>query len=63
MKGIAEKVSAQTQLDWTVFRVPHWLGLQYPGETELSRRSPMNWVLEEIQKKEWVRKAPMLVNC
>jgi hypothetical protein len=58
-----------------VFRVPHMtdgekgkaaaglLGRQYPGGTELSSRSLVNWVLEEIEKKEWVRKAPMPGNC
>jgi hypothetical protein len=56
-----------------VFCVPHLtdgvlgkvaaglLGPRYPGGTKLSRKSSVNWV-PEIERKEWVRKVPILGN-
>ncbi len=76
MKGIAERTSTQSDLVWTVFRVPHlndWeedaqveaglIGPQYPGGIELSRNSLVKWILDEVQERKWVRQAPMVANC
>ena len=76
MKAIAERTSAQEDLVWTVFRVPHlndWeedaqvtaglIGPQYPGGIELSRNSLVKWILDEVQEREWLRQAPMVANC
>ncbi|KAK2762132.1 hypothetical protein FQN54_001139 [Arachnomyces sp. PD_36] len=61
------------QLNWTLFRVP----LLGNGETKpvkasfggsgqdglfLTRRSIADWILQEMQEKKWVGKAPMLCN-
>ena len=75
MVAIARNVAAQSDLDWTVFRVPHLnngsadlplaaglLGPDYKGTMELSRASLAGWVLEEIEKGEWVKGAPALGN-
>ena len=75
MVAIARNVAAQSDLDWTVFRVPHLnngsadlplaaglLGPEYKGTMELSRASLAGWVLEEIEKGEWVKGAPALGN-
>lgn len=75
MVAIARHVAAQSDLDWTVFRVPHLnngpadvplaaglLGPDYKGTTELSRASMAHWVVEEIKKGEWIRGAPALGN-
>jgi len=75
MVAIAKAVSAADDLDWTVFRVPiltekaadlpvaaGLLGPSYKGTSYLSRASMAVWILEEIEKREWVKKAPMLGN-
>jgi hypothetical protein len=76
MKGIAEETSRQGDFDWTVFRVPHlndqekdvevaagFIGPDFAGSTELSRKSLVKWVLREIRERKWVKKAPMVGNC
>ncbi|KAF2498910.1 NAD(P)-binding protein [Lophium mytilinum] len=78
MKGIAEQVAAQTDLDWTVFRVPFLedekggpekevvvgtLSPEFKGKTTLSREGLCRWLLGEIEKREWVKKAPVLGNA
>jgi len=55
---------------WTMFRVPylttgstHPVRATYAGKNEgvkLSRAALAEWVLEEIDAKKWVGKAPML---
>jgi nucleoside-diphosphate-sugar epimerase len=75
MVAIARSVAAQSDLDWTLFRVPHLnngpaglplaaglLGPDYKGSLELSRPSMARWALEEIKKGEWTRGAPALGN-
>lgn len=75
MVAIARHVAAQSDLDWTVFRVPYLnngpadvplaaglLGPDYRGTTELSRASMARWVLEEIKQGEWIHGAPALGN-
>lgn len=62
-------------LRWTVFRVPHLnaggadervsagiFGHGFVGTRELSRRSMVKWVLNEIEVGEWIDKAPALGN-
>jgi hypothetical protein len=75
MVAIARNVTAQSDLDWTVFRIPHLnngsadlsvaaglLGPEYKGTTELSRASLTRWVMEEIKKGEWIKGAPVVGN-
>jgi nucleoside-diphosphate-sugar epimerase len=76
MVAIAEAVTSHaTDLDWTIFRIPHltdgqadipvWAGYTGPnhkGGLNLSRRSLARWVLEEIQGREWIRGVPYLSN-
>ncbi|KAF7350479.1 NAD(P)-binding protein [Mycena venus] len=75
MVAIAKAVAAANDLDWTVFRVPMLteesadlpvaaglLGPNYKGTKYLSRASMAVWILEEIEKRQWVKKAPMLGN-
>lgn len=75
MVAIARNVTAQSDLDWAVFRVPHLnngsadlsvtaglLGPEYKGTTELSRASLTRWVMEEIKKGEWIKGAPAVGN-
>lgn len=75
MAAIAKQLAAQSDLDWTVFRIPHLndgaadlpmeagaLGPQYRGTTELSRASMVRWVLKEIEQGNWVKDAPVLGN-
>ena len=75
MVAIARNLAAQSDLDWTVFRVPHLnngpedlplaaglLGPDYKGTMELSRPSLARWVMQEIQKGEWIKGAPVLGN-
>lgn len=75
MVAIARNVAAQSDLDWTVFRIPHLnngpadlpvaaglLGLDYKGSVELSRASMAGWVMEEIKKGKWIKGAPALGN-
>jgi hypothetical protein len=75
MVAIARNVAAQSDFDWTVFRVPHLnngpadlplaaglLGPDYRGTMELSRASLARWVMEEIRKGEWIKGAPALGN-
>jgi hypothetical protein len=69
--AIARNVTAQSDPDRTVFRVPHLnsgsvelsvtaelLGPEYKGTTELSRESLTRLVMEEIKKGEWIKGAP-----
>lgn len=62
-------------LKWTVFRVPHLnaggadekvsagiFGHGFVGTRELSRKSMVKWVLNEVQAGEWIDKAPALGN-
>lgn len=75
MVAIARNVAAQSDLDWTVFRVPHLnngpadrqlaaglLGPEYKGTMELSRASMVRWVMGEIKNREWIKGAPALGN-
>jgi hypothetical protein len=60
---------------WTVFRVPHLnsgsadervsaglFGHGFVGTKELSRKSMVRWVLNEIEAEEWINQAPALGN-
>jgi hypothetical protein len=62
-------------LRWTVFRVPHLnqgsadervsaglFGHGFIGTKELSRKSMVRWVLNEIEAEEWLNQAPALGN-
>lgn len=62
-------------LQWTVFRVPHLnaggadekvsagiFGHGFVGTKELSRKSMVKWVLNEIEAREWIDRAPALGN-
>jgi len=64
MVVIARNVAAQSDLDWTVFRIPHLnngpadlpvaaglLDPDYRGSMELSRARMAGWVMEEIQER------------
>lgn len=75
MVAIAKLVSAEDNLDWTIFRVPHlteasadlpvWAGLLGPnwkGTFNLSRASLARWLLREIEEGAWVKGAPALGN-
>lgn len=78
MKKIAENVVAEADkagIEWTIFRVPHltekaadlpvWAGFvgpEWKGSLDLSRRSQARWVLKELEERQWVRKAPFLGN-
>jgi hypothetical protein len=73
--AIATATVAQADLDWTIFRVPLlndndadltlWAGLLGPtfrGTNYLNRGSLARWVLDEIEERNWVRKAPASEN-
>lgn len=73
--AIATTIVAQADLDWTIFRVPLlndndadlavWAGLLGPtfrGTSYLDKGSLARWVLDEIEERNWVRKAPALGN-
>ena len=75
MVAIAKNVTAQSDLDWTVFRIPHLnngpadlpvaaglLGPEYKGTMELSRASLARWVMEEISRGKWIKGAPAVGN-
>ncbi|KAJ7695498.1 hypothetical protein B0H17DRAFT_1198716 [Mycena rosella] len=75
MVGIGEAVAAASDLDWTVFRVPHLtdgaadlpvfaglLGPEYKGSLALSRASLAAWILKEMEERKWVKNAPVLGN-
>ncbi|KAJ7057878.1 NAD(P)-binding protein [Mycena amicta] len=75
MVGIAKAVASADDLDWTVFRVPHLtdhgaelpvaaglIGPDYQASIDLSRKSMAVWILNEIEERKWVKKAPMLAN-
>jgi len=77
MREIAGRVSEREDLEWTVYRVPHLndgpgdervsAGLfgiepQFQGTKELSRKSLVRWILNEVERGEWVRGTPMLGN-
>jgi len=75
MKGIAQHVAAQTDLEWTVMRVPQLtegkadlkvaagpLDADYKGGKQLSRASYVKWILGEIEERKWIGGAPMLAN-
>ena len=62
-------------LKWTVFRVPHLnggkagervsaglFGRGFVGTRELSRKSLVRWVLNEVEMGEWVNQAPAVGN-
>ncbi|KIX10549.1 uncharacterized protein Z518_01632 [Rhinocladiella mackenziei CBS 650.93] len=62
-------------LKWTVFRVPHLnagpaeekvsaglFGHGFKGTKELSRKSLVRWVLNEVEVGEWIDQAPALGN-
>lgn len=75
MVAIAETVAAESDLDWTLFRVPHLteasadlpvyaglIGPGYKGSLELSRASQARWILKEIEDRAWIKQAPALGN-
>ncbi|KAF2457387.1 hypothetical protein BDY21DRAFT_343685 [Lineolata rhizophorae] len=73
--GLHSFISSQptAQLKWTLFRVP-FLGSGEPKEVHagylgdaeeggrLERKGMARWVLVEMEKEEWVGKAPVLTN-
>jgi hypothetical protein len=76
MKRLAE-VTAQEDLDWTIFRVPFldpalkdpnlkveagFIDENYHGSVRLGRPSQAKWVLDEIQERKWIKGAPQLGN-
>jgi hypothetical protein len=74
-RAIATTLAAQSDLDWTIFRVPLlngndadlpvWAGLLTPdfrGTSYLSRGSLARWVLREIEEGRWVAQALALGN-
>ncbi len=73
MTAIA-KLFLDDDLDYTIFRVPFltngpaakvhagYYGPEYQGSQSLSRLSIVNWVLEEIEANQWVKKEPALGN-
>ncbi|KIW05402.1 uncharacterized protein PV09_03915 [Verruconis gallopava] len=76
MRRIGEVVSAQKDLDWTVFRIPHlnegskdlevrtgFIGAGYDGSWELSRASLVRWVLRELDEGKWTGRAPAVGNA
>jgi nucleoside-diphosphate-sugar epimerase len=78
MKRIGEVILAQTDLEWTVFRVPHLndgdaqgelevvvketVDAEYQGGLELSRMSLVKWVLGELEEGRWIGKTPVVGN-
>ena len=75
MVAIGKNVAAQTDFDWTVFRVPQLtngdgdlpvfaglIGPEYKGKRALSRASQARWVLQEIEERNWIKGAPALGN-
>jgi hypothetical protein len=73
--GIGKAVSALPvdEIEWTLFRVPVLTNGDYkPVQTAmigdgkdgmmLSRKSSAVWVLQELEEKKWVGKAPALSN-
>lgn len=76
MVRIAEQLSSQNDLEWTVFRVPLLLtghpekkvfagmvGKEYQGGMSLDRGSQARWVLTELDERKWIKGYPMLGNC
>lgn len=75
MLKMGELVASQPshELMWTLFRVLHltdgpeapvhacFIGDSVAGMS-LSRRSIVKWLLEEVEREEWVGKAPLLLN-
>lgn len=72
---VEEGENGKWGLKWTVFRVPHLnaggadekvsagiFGHGFVGTRELSRKSMVRWVLEEVEVGEWINKAPALGN-
>ena len=68
--------SKDRALEWTVFRVPHltdgdvsakvvagYLDESFSATTDLSRGSLVRWVIEEVEKRQWIGRAPMLANA
>lgn len=62
-------------LKWTVFRVPHlsngsadapvsagYIGNGFAGLKELSRKSMVRWVANELEAGEWINTAPVVAN-
>lgn len=76
MEKIAQQVSAQDDLDWTVFRImflnngsadkpvraQRTLTPTFAGGVNISRPSIARWVLGEIEKPQWIHQAPVLGN-
>ncbi|KAF2808627.1 NAD(P)-binding protein [Mytilinidion resinicola] len=76
MTKIGKLVSSQTDLEWTVFRVPSLTngsadkvvevgylgGKEFNVTAELTRGSLARWVLGEVEGKEWVGRAPAVAN-
>jgi len=79
MRAIGQTVSANNDVEWTVFRVPRLtnrdpvkmhlgvcagaLNSEYPGDMSLSRVSLAQWVLKEVHDRRWIRGDPQLGNC
>lgn len=62
-------------LKWTVFRIPRlnngpsdlevsagYLGQDFDGSKELSRKSMARWLVGELEAGEWIDKAPVVSN-
>jgi hypothetical protein len=75
MAKIGVSVAEQSDLEWTVFRIPHlndgsadlvveagYLGPQFKGSRDLSRPSLGRWVLKQLEQGEWIGKAPVVGN-
>lgn len=75
MIAIAKTITAEDDLDWTIFRIPSLtmgspdlpvcaglLGPEWKGKLEISRGSMVRWLLKEVEERKWVRGAPVIGN-
>jgi hypothetical protein len=75
MKAIAINILTQSDFDWTIYRIPYLnngsadlpvaaglFGPDYKGSMSLSRASLARWLLQVIDKGEWIRGAPAVAN-
>lgn len=72
--AIGETVRAEKELIWTIGRVPmltngddNGVNVGYLGDrnigVSLRRAAYATWVVRELEKNDWARKAPMVVSA